>query len=296
MNRVHKIIIALGYILFFSGCISTSQQLELSGTRWVLQWMQGQELLEGTPITLKITERGISGFSGCNLYSSAQYNTQPKNRIEINEVANTDMGCPTDLLEQQEEEYINTLPKATNYRLSGENLFMMDEQGNILLQYRLLPKFEANPEGLIGKTWRLNDADGMEGYELEAFTLWFDGSTFGGTTSCRDYEGTYRTDEDIIAVTTLGMKIDGECTQLEQRAEGTYTTLLGWIDQYNVSENRLEFYTVQNDKLIYELVFQYSHIAKATKAITSPLKQKVHRITFINNSVCAEETTKWNYE
>jgi heat shock protein HslJ len=254
MNRVDKIIITLGYLLFFSGCISTSQQIKLSGTRWLLQSMHSQELLEGTAITLKITERGISGFSGCNLYSTVQFNTQPKNRIEINEVANTDMSCPTVLLEEQEKEYINTLPKATNYRRSGKNLFMLDEQGSILLQYRLLPKFEANPEGLIGKTWRLNDADGMEGYELEPFTLRFDGSTFGGTTSCRDYEGTYRTDEDIVAVTILVMKIDGECTQIEQNAEGTYTNLLERLAQYNVSENQLDLYTVQNDKLIFDFV------------------------------------------
>jgi heat shock protein HslJ len=272
MDRINKIIIAVICVLFLPGCIrspwqnesypsppivspaNTDPHIELPGTRWVLQSMHGQGLLERPPITLKIAERGISGFSGCNLYSSAEYTIKPKNRIENTEVAHTDMGCPTGLLEQQEIEYINTLPKATNYRLSGENLFMMDEQGNVLLQYRLLPKFEANPEGLIVKIWRLHDADGMEGYEFEAFTLWFDGSTFGGTTSCRDYKGTYRTDEDIMAVTTFGMTTDIECTQKEQNAENTYTTLLERIDQYNVSENQLELYTVQNDKLIYELV------------------------------------------
>jgi len=255
MNRVNKIIIiALGFILFFSGCISTPQQFMLSGTRWILQSMHGQELLEDTAIILKLTENEISGSSGCNLYY-AQYTTQPKNRIEIDEVANTDMGCfePVGILEQ-EEEYISTLQKATSYSLDGENLFIADKQGNILLQYQLLPKFEANPEGLIGKTWRLNYADGMEVYELGAFTLRFDGSTFGGTTSCRDYEGTYQTDKDSINVKLLTMTTDVDCVQKDRISEATYTTLLERIDQYNVSQNRLELYTVQNDKLVYELV------------------------------------------
>jgi heat shock protein HslJ len=253
MSRVNKIIISFGYILFFSGCISTSRQSELSGTRWILQSMRGQALLEDTTITLKITEMEISGSAGCNLYF-ARYTTRPKNKIEISEVANTDRGCETASKAEQEKEYINTIQKATSYSIDGENLLIADEQGNTLLQYRLLLKFKANPEGMIGKTWRLSYADGMEAYDLEAFTLWFEGSNFGGTTSCRDYEGAYQTGEEGIRFTLLEMTTDVECDQIEQRAEGTYTGFITWIDQYNVSENRLELYTMENDRLIYELV------------------------------------------
>jgi heat shock protein HslJ len=259
MSRTYKIIIALGCILFIPGCFSTSQQFELSGTRWLLQSMHGQELLGDTAITLKITEGGISGSSGCNLYG-AKYTTRPKDGIEIDEVAHTDMACyePAGILEQ-EEEYIGTIQEATSYSLDDENLIMLDEQGNILLKYRLLPKFEANPEGLIGKTWRLNYADSMEEYELGAFTLWFDGSMIGGTTSCRDYEGAYQPVEDGIQVTMLRMKTDVECSKTELLAEEIYTSLLERIDQYNVSQNRLELYTVQNDRLIFELTSKISN-------------------------------------
>lgn len=252
MNKVNKIIIALGCILFSSGCISASQQFELSGTRWILQSMHGQELLKDTAITLKITKGEFSGSSGCNFYG-AKYTTQPKNGIEINEVAHTDMACsePEGILEQ-EEEYISTIQKAKSYSVDGEIFFIADEQGNNLLQYQLLPKFEANPEGLIGKTWRLNYADAMEEYVLGAFTLRFDGSTFRGTTSCRDYKGTYQTDEDGIHIYLLEMGTDVDCDQSARNAEGSYTTLLERIDQYHVSQNRLELYTLQNDKLIFE--------------------------------------------
>jgi heat shock protein HslJ len=216
--------------------------------------MHSQELLEDTAITLKFSERGISGSSGCNFYS-AQYTRQPKNGIEIGEVANTEMGCsnPAGILEQGEA-YISTIQKAISYRLNAENLFMMDAQGNILLQYRLLPKFEGDPEGLFEKTWRLVYADGMEEYELSAFTLWFNRSTFGGTTVCRDYEGDYQLVEESIRVTSLRMPTDLGCAQEELLTEGTYTSFFVSIDQFNVSQNRLELYTVQNDKLIYEIV------------------------------------------
>jgi heat shock protein HslJ len=227
----------------------------LSGTRWILQSMHGQELLEDTTITLKLTDKEISGWSGCNLYY-AQYTTRPNDRIEIGEVANTDMGCSEPVgRSEQEEEYISTIQKATSYRFDGEHLILIDKQGNILLQYRLLPQFAANPEGLIGNTWRLYYADGMGAYELGEFTLWFNGSTFGGTTSCRDYEGKYHTNKDSINVTLLTMTTDVACVQSDQISEATYTTILERVDQYNVSQNRLELYTVQNDKLVYELVY-----------------------------------------
>jgi len=216
--------------------------------------MGDQALLEDTTITLKFTDGEISGSSGCNFYST-QYTTHPRDRIKINEVAHTEMAChePAGILEQ-EGEYISIIREATNYSMDEESLSMMDQQGNVLSQYRLLPKFEVNPEGLNGKTWRLNYGDGMEGYELDAFTLWFDGSTFGGTTSCRDYEGAYQTNEDSIQVRLLEMTTDVECVQIMRNAEGTYTTMLERIDQYNVSKNRLELYTLQNDQLIYELL------------------------------------------
>lgn len=261
MNRVNKIIVALECILFLSGCISNipldiqrNKKIELSGTRWILQSMNGRALLEDTAITLKFSEEGISGWSGCNFYF-AGYSIQTNNGIEINELANTAMGCPEPAgILEQEKGYLNSLRSATSYDLEGETLFVSDEHGNILLQYRILPKFEADADGLIGKTWRLEYADGMKGYELDAFTLWFDGSTFGGTTSCRDYEGTYQIVEDSIRVMMLVMMSDEACGQVEWKAEPTYTTLLERIEQYNVSENWLELYTVQNDKLIFKSV------------------------------------------
>jgi heat shock protein HslJ len=254
MNRVKKIIIALGCILFISSCISRSQQFQLSGTRWILQSLHGHELLKDTAITLKITEGGFSGTSGCNFYG-AKYATHPRNRIEIGEAAHTDMACldPAGVMEQ-ENEYLSAFPIATSYSVDGENLFIADKQGSILLKYRLLPKFVANPEGLKGETWRLIYTDGMEPDGFGAFTIWFDEGTFRGMTSCRDYKGTYQTDEDNIHIDILEMTTDVDCSKREQNAEGTYTSLLQFIDQYNVSQNQLELFTVKNQKLIYEPV------------------------------------------
>ena len=218
-----------------------------------MQSLDGQELLQNTAITLKITEVGISGSSGCNLYG-AKYTARSKDRIIIGEVAHTDMGCQTPAgVMQQEEGYLSALQKTTNYNVDGENLFMLDQLGNNLLQFRLLPKFKANPEGIKGTTWRLSYADGIKPNELGAFIIWFDESTFRGTTSCRAYDGTYQINKDGIHVFIMKMATTApDCTHADQTSENVYTSLLGMIDQYNVSPNRLELYTIQNKKLIYE--------------------------------------------
>jgi heat shock protein HslJ len=217
--------------------------------------MHSHELLRDTAITLKITEGGISGTSGCNFYS-AKYATQPRNGIEMGEVAHTEMAChePAGIMEQ-EKEYLSTFPKTTSYSLYGDNLFILDKQGNILLKYRLLPKFAANPEGLKGKIWRLSYADSMESYDLGAFTIWFDDGTFRGTTSCRNFKGTYQTEEDGIHVYSLEMTATTveDCAQKDRLSESVYTSLLEIIGQYSVSPNRLELYTVKHVKLVYEL-------------------------------------------
>jgi len=252
--RLIKIIISLACIFSLSACISASQQFKLSGTQWILDTMYGQGLLPNTAITLKITEGDISGSSGCNLYG-ARYSTRSKNGINIKEVAHTDMGChePAGIM-QQEEAYLSAVQKSTNYKYDGENLFIMDKQGNILLQYRLLPKFKANPEALKGKTWRLIYADRMVSDELGPFMLWFDEGTFRGTTSCRDYKGTYQTEADSIHVYSMEMVPGADCAPDIQTLESVYTSLLSMIEQYSISPNRLELYTVQHVKLVYEIV------------------------------------------
>ena len=165
------------------------------------------------------------------------------------------MAClePAGLMEQ-EEKYLHTIQQAAAYERDGQTLSILDEQGNRLLAYRILPEFEANPDGLQGKTWQLSHAGGMEASEPGAFTLRFEGNTFNGTTSCRDYRGSYQAQQDQLTVTFLEMTTHEDCAPEDLISEETYTTLLERIDQYQVSPDRLELCTVQRDKLIFESI------------------------------------------
>ena len=149
------ILLSLACLLLFSSCALLTAQSELEDTRWLLQSLRGQPLLEDTVITANFSQDGISGTSGCNFYG-AKISFSPVKRMEIVEVANTEMYCeaPSGLMEQ-EKLYLQTLVAVTSYRLEGDDLFSWIVQGDILLHYRLLPRFENNPALLIGKTWRL---------------------------------------------------------------------------------------------------------------------------------------------
>ncbi len=238
--------------LLVSSCVLLPAQTKLDETRWLLQSLRGQPLLEDTAITAKFTPGGISGSSGCNYYG-AKVSFLPINRMEIDEVANTEMGCqePAGLMEQ-EVLYLNTLAASAAYRLEGDTLVIQDSDGNTLLNFRLLPSFENDPELLYGKTWQLIEADGMEAYDLAAFTVQFEQDSFRGTTLCRGYEGSYQSAGDGIHIFMLSMLGEVDCSHEELIAEGTYTSLLGMIDQYQVTANRLELYTVKYERLIFD--------------------------------------------
>jgi heat shock protein HslJ len=246
------ILLSLGCLLLFSSCALFPIQSELDGTRWLLQSLREQPLLADTAITAKFSQDGISGTSGCNFYG-AKISFSPVKRLKIVEVANTEMYCEARSgLMEQEELYLQTLAAATSYRLEDDNLVLMDRAGDILLNFRLLPSFENNPELLFGKTWELIDAEGIKAHDLAGFSLQFEEDRFRGTTQCRDYEGSYQSAGDGIRIFTLSMLGEVNCSQAELIAEVTYTSLLEMVDQYQVTPDRLELYTVKYDKLIFE--------------------------------------------
>lgn len=153
---------------------------------------------------------------------------------------------------EQEQQYLTALSEVRSYEINNNELLTMAEQGSKLLRYQLMPKFEVDPAGLIGKTWQLVSAPGIEGY-LSEFTLIFDGTDFNGTTICRNYAGTYQVEDDRLEIVLLEMTTDAVCDDNLLWAEGEYTTLLENINQYNLLDIQLELYTKQAQKLIFEL-------------------------------------------
>jgi len=239
--------------VLLSACSApVSDETDLTGTRWILLTLNGHELLPDTGIVLEFESERLNGTAGCNRYG-AQYTLSARDGIVVSEGSRTEMLCTEpDGVMEQESEYIDAFWKVNRYQVQGTTLTLANEQDGIRLEYQLLPAFEAHPELLSGKTWQLVSAPGLEGTNLSAFTLRFEENFYRGTTACRDYEGTYQTESDSLQFLSLSMTTEVSCSENDLLAEQEYTSLLGTVWQYNVSETQLELYTDRGAKLVYE--------------------------------------------
>lgn len=126
-------------ILVFAPLESAS----LVGTNWsVLNYNNGKDALVSALLDSQITalfgEDGtMSGNSSCNTYSGP-YKVDGQS-IQIGPLASTMMACaqPEGLMEQ-EAAYLAALGKATNYKIEGDQLTLMDDAGQKLVVYQAL--------------------------------------------------------------------------------------------------------------------------------------------------------------
>jgi heat shock protein HslJ len=248
-------LLTLFLALFLSACTPpTEREIGLDGTHWKLQNMEDQQVLAGTTISLEFRDGQMEGSAGCNAYG-AEYAIQARNGINFGSIERNLEACiePAGVM-QQEEQYLRTLWTATHYQAEEDRLTLLDEQGKVLLLYERRPEFQVNPDDLVGRTWQLKSATGLDEERLNAFKIRFEGSEFSGTTVCREYAGNYQTIDDNMNITFLQMTTDLECDELDGRAESEYTTLLENVEQYNISTTTLELFTRRGEKLVFESV------------------------------------------
>lgn len=109
--------------------------VELEGTRWVLETLNGEPPLAGTELTLQFQEGIAGGSSGCNSFGgSYQVNG---GELAITEISQTLMLCtaPEGVMEQ-EAAYLAALQRAAAFRLVGERLQIENAAGEAMLVFR----------------------------------------------------------------------------------------------------------------------------------------------------------------
>jgi heat shock protein HslJ len=92
--------------------------------------------LPDTQVTAVFGEDGtLSGSAGCNTYT-ASYTTE-RGTIEIGEPAVTRKACvePAGVMEQ-EQAYLDALPRATSYRVEGATLSLLTPEGTYVAIYQ----------------------------------------------------------------------------------------------------------------------------------------------------------------
>ncbi len=113
----------------------TDKQLE--GHKWILTHLMGQQVLRATgnsdaTILFDSEQARAVGSSSCNRYNSA-YELLPANRIKISPGMVSLMACENMEMEKQ---YLQMLTKAASYNISEGVLYLMDEENNIVAQYK----------------------------------------------------------------------------------------------------------------------------------------------------------------
>lgn len=227
---------------------------ELTGTRWELVSLDGQPLVEGSRITAEFGEGSLSGFAGCNRYG-ARYTLGRDGALDVVEPMHHAALCaqPEGVM-GQEDAYIRALCAASGLRLTNDRLEMTDAAGEARLVFEPQERRTLEPAALVGTRWTLLTLAGVKPVEGMRYTLSFDSATeLSGEAACRTYRGDYSAAGDDIDLRFLEMA-GAPCLDRQDamEQEGAFTTALGSIDQYRLSDGRLELVTQRGEVLVFE--------------------------------------------
>lgn len=111
-----------------AGCGEAVADLSLEGTRWTLVELAGAPVSDGVEATLVLdgAEKQASGSGGCNRFSGP-YRLQGGS-LTFGNLAATEMACAGPAMEV-ERAYLRTLGSVGGYRLTGDALHLLAEEG-----------------------------------------------------------------------------------------------------------------------------------------------------------------------
>jgi heat shock protein HslJ len=226
---------------------------ELASTRWMLQTLDGQPLIDVTTITAEFAEGRISGSAGCNQYFGS-YETSG-NELTIREIGSTEMFCmePEGIMEQ-EQAFLSALGTVGAYQVEGGQLEMLDADGNVVLTF-VAP--EPEPEvGLETTQWVFGGF--VEGDVINSpiagtrITLQFGQDVARGSAGCNDYGASYTVQDGELEIGEIERTAEA-CTQpagvMEQ--EERYIDALARVTAYELEDNLLTLRISENEALLF---------------------------------------------
>jgi len=113
----------------------------LEGTSWTATGINnGKQAVVTSAATATITaefgaDNALSGFGGCNTYTSTWTTTEPDG-LTIGPVASTRKACEQELMDT-EQQYFAALAKVATYQVEGNSLTLRDADGATQVSYTL---------------------------------------------------------------------------------------------------------------------------------------------------------------
>ncbi len=227
------------FLLLASACRPAAQQTPITTNDWILTTLAGQPVPEGI-VTAEVSDGNqVSGSAGCNQYT-ASFTTSGDSIQFSDEIATTRMAC-ADPLMQLESAYLAALGKAASYQVAGENLTLLDSQGNELVTFTKLV-----PLDLTGTNWEVTSYNNGEGAIISVLpdapvTSSFRGdSSLVGFSGCNVYSNLWYTDNFAIDV-TFGGQTRYSCSDAIMLQEALFQAAFGMAGVYKVLGDSMEF-------------------------------------------------------
>jgi heat shock protein HslJ len=140
MKKYYAIILLAALILSAcSGGAAGKEIPNLDGTEWTMVKLKGQDAVASTTVWIGFNGDQIDGSGGCNGIGGEVTKDMDGN-IKFGMLISTLMWCEADGISDQEIAYMQALDEARTYHVSGGNLFMENENGEVILEYT--PKSE----------------------------------------------------------------------------------------------------------------------------------------------------------
>lgn len=209
-----------------------SLSLPLENVLWQAVAIGGQMVPEAIIITALFDtgdEAGmgqVGGSASCNNYF-AEYETDGES-LTIGEIATTLRACLEEDATTFEQVYTEALATAQSFAITGTQLVIRTEQGDII--------YVADREPLEGTLWTLTSVGMADAPEMplegSTFTAVFDrlpgvpSGIVSGSTGCNDYNATYAANLTEIKI-NLPSRTNNECANPDAQAEADQQFFLG---------------------------------------------------------------------
>jgi putative lipoprotein len=113
-------------VMALAGCSDAS----LEDRTWQLVELEGSAPISGTTIDMTIDGEVVSGSSGCNQYNGPVTYGGGEMTLGPNFAA-TMMACEEAIMDQ-EQAYLSALASVTGYEVSGDELSLTDDSGEVV--------------------------------------------------------------------------------------------------------------------------------------------------------------------
>ncbi len=269
--RAMKLAVLLGIISLLAAGVacggdssgSASETMNPEGVTWVLQTLDGEPVLDGTFVWLRVDGNEFEGLDGCNRYFGWHEDGTPvasaDGGFEDPPTTRTLIGCeiPAGIIEQADK-YIELLGQGQRFRVEDDRLAILNGEGEKQLVFVRQTPLVGEAVELADTAWQLMAGDSMDTGVRKATLVFLDERHAVGITACRGYVASYRVSGKRLDSGESGMTEYGRpgCAREARRQEGQFTTDLSRAIEYSVSEEdgtrRLRIRTSRGRTLTFE--------------------------------------------